>query len=701
MLATASNAIVVGFSTGITDTARRAAEAEGVDVRLYDIIYKLTDDIDAALKGMLEPEIVEVVEGRAEVRQIFKVGKSTVIAGLATSPTAASSAVAPASGAAARSSRPTGSTRCAASGTTSARSQTNYECGIGLAGFHDLAGGRHHRVLHHADQPGGELALRPSHVVSQRIGSRRRAAPAGDRPIVRARSWPIRGSGSSRSRSVETTPDLRHAKVWVSVIGQPDERKATIERPRAVDAVRASRARQDGSGSGASRSCTSHLDDTAERGTRVLHLLEELECGRRSRGGSRRSARSLPTPVARLHTRATLAEEPPVATVRRRRSKLAGPAGGTARLGRHGEAVPRARSADGRHRGPASPARGLDPPLDLADVPDIVVGAGLARLRGACSPSATRTRMPTRSARCSASAWSSRRWAARADRVSTDPVPPLYDFMPASTGSARTRIPTRPTTCSSSPTAARSSAWAPSACATPDLFARLPRVDHRPPRVERRRGRGRLDRPGRGGDVRDGHPAGRPARAPARPGRWRPLAAAPDGRHRDGHRDLRAPERDAAHPRGRGGPGRGRGAALGHLAPAVPDQARRAAPAVRSRPGSPGESPDAAGHLVHAAAERTSRRPTRSRAHSEGIIDLLAQSEAAEVAMLFKEQDDGTTRLSRSHQARRRRCDRADRRVRWRGACAGRRRDGGLPARRGTPAGPRRGRDRIADAVSR
>ncbi len=81
LLATASNAIVVGFNTSITDTARRAAEDARVDVRLYDIIYKLTDDIDAALKGMLEPEIVEVIEGRAEVRQIFKVGKSTVIAG--------------------------------------------------------------------------------------------------------------------------------------------------------------------------------------------------------------------------------------------------------------------------------------------------------------------------------------------------------------------------------------------------------------------------------------------------------------------------------------------------------------------------------------------------------------------------------------------------------------------------------------------
>jgi translation initiation factor IF-2 len=81
MLAAASDAIVVGFSTKVTDTARRAAETEKVDVRLYDIIYKLTDDISAALKGMLEPEQVETVDGRAEVRQIFKVGKAGVIAG--------------------------------------------------------------------------------------------------------------------------------------------------------------------------------------------------------------------------------------------------------------------------------------------------------------------------------------------------------------------------------------------------------------------------------------------------------------------------------------------------------------------------------------------------------------------------------------------------------------------------------------------
>ena len=140
MLATASDAIVVGFNTKITDTARRAAEAEGVDVRLYDIIYKLTDDIDAALKGLLEPEIVEVVEGRAEVRQIFKVGKNTVIAGCFVTDGRIVRGGA-ASGAAARSSRPTGSSRSAASATTSARSQTDFECGIGLANYHDLAEG--------------------------------------------------------------------------------------------------------------------------------------------------------------------------------------------------------------------------------------------------------------------------------------------------------------------------------------------------------------------------------------------------------------------------------------------------------------------------------------------------------------------------------------------------------------------------------
>ena len=81
LLASASDAIVVGFNTKLDATARRTAEAEGVEVRMYDIIYRLTEEMDAALRGMLEPEVIEVVEGRAEVRQIFRVGKTTAIAG--------------------------------------------------------------------------------------------------------------------------------------------------------------------------------------------------------------------------------------------------------------------------------------------------------------------------------------------------------------------------------------------------------------------------------------------------------------------------------------------------------------------------------------------------------------------------------------------------------------------------------------------
>jgi translation initiation factor IF-2 len=141
MLAAASNAIVVGFNTKITDTARRSAEAEGVDVRLYDIIYKLTDDVEAALKGLLEPEIVEVVEGRAEVRQIIRVGKSTVIAG---SFVTDGRIVRGGNARVWRSSKVIATDRI-----ESLRRfrddvrevQANYECGIQLAGFHDVQEG--------------------------------------------------------------------------------------------------------------------------------------------------------------------------------------------------------------------------------------------------------------------------------------------------------------------------------------------------------------------------------------------------------------------------------------------------------------------------------------------------------------------------------------------------------------------------------
>lgn len=81
LLASASDAIILGFTTTLTPGARRMADAEKVDVRLYEIIYELADDMRAAIDGMLDPEKSEVVEGRAEVKQLFDVGKGTVIAG--------------------------------------------------------------------------------------------------------------------------------------------------------------------------------------------------------------------------------------------------------------------------------------------------------------------------------------------------------------------------------------------------------------------------------------------------------------------------------------------------------------------------------------------------------------------------------------------------------------------------------------------
>jgi translation initiation factor IF-2 len=80
-LASASNAVIIAFSVKVDAAAQRLAQNEGVDIRSYDVIYKLGDDIEAALKGMLEPTYREQVDGHAEVMQLFKVGKTTVIAG--------------------------------------------------------------------------------------------------------------------------------------------------------------------------------------------------------------------------------------------------------------------------------------------------------------------------------------------------------------------------------------------------------------------------------------------------------------------------------------------------------------------------------------------------------------------------------------------------------------------------------------------
>jgi translation initiation factor IF-2 len=81
MLASASGAIVVGFSVQQDSTAQHSAETEGVSVRLYDVIYRLTEDVEKALTGMLEPEKKLVITGRAEVRAVFNISKIGKIAG--------------------------------------------------------------------------------------------------------------------------------------------------------------------------------------------------------------------------------------------------------------------------------------------------------------------------------------------------------------------------------------------------------------------------------------------------------------------------------------------------------------------------------------------------------------------------------------------------------------------------------------------
>ena len=81
-LAIASKGIVVAFNTGIESNAQKLADTESIDIRPYRIIYELVDDVGKALKGLREPEFKEVIDGRAQVKEVFPGAKKTQIAGL-------------------------------------------------------------------------------------------------------------------------------------------------------------------------------------------------------------------------------------------------------------------------------------------------------------------------------------------------------------------------------------------------------------------------------------------------------------------------------------------------------------------------------------------------------------------------------------------------------------------------------------------
>jgi translation initiation factor IF-2 len=140
-LAVASGAIIVGFNVRPDPVAKRAAEKNRVDIRFYDIIYKLSEDIELAMKGMLDPTYHDVTDGYAEVRAVFRLPKNEQAAGLMVT-----------EGKIARNAqvRVLRGGAVVYDGTVSSLKRfkddvrevaAGYECGIGLEGFHDFQEG--------------------------------------------------------------------------------------------------------------------------------------------------------------------------------------------------------------------------------------------------------------------------------------------------------------------------------------------------------------------------------------------------------------------------------------------------------------------------------------------------------------------------------------------------------------------------------
>ena len=141
LLAAASKAIVIGFTTRVEPGAKRLADSEKVDIRLYDIIYRLSEDVQNALEGLLSPVRQEIVEGNAVVRAVFSVGRRSRIAGAyVTSGRLSRNAGA----------RVIRSGQVVFEGTISSlrhfkddvrEMATGFECGLGLDGFSDFQEG--------------------------------------------------------------------------------------------------------------------------------------------------------------------------------------------------------------------------------------------------------------------------------------------------------------------------------------------------------------------------------------------------------------------------------------------------------------------------------------------------------------------------------------------------------------------------------
>ncbi len=140
-LASASNATIIGFNVRPDRKAREAADVENVEIRTYEIIYKLLEDVSSAMVGMLAPDITEVVTGEAEVRQIFRIPRVGAVAGCYVQNGTITR------GAKVRFLRDgtiiwKGAVNSLKRFTDDVREvQSGYECGIGLSNFQDLKAG--------------------------------------------------------------------------------------------------------------------------------------------------------------------------------------------------------------------------------------------------------------------------------------------------------------------------------------------------------------------------------------------------------------------------------------------------------------------------------------------------------------------------------------------------------------------------------
>ena len=209
--------------------AQRKAEVEGVDLRLYNVIYNVVEDIQKALTGMLEPVYRDVLEGRAEVRQVFKVGRTEAIAGsfvLDGKITRSAIAHVLRGGKQVYEGKIAGLRRFKDDVREVA---TGFECGISLEGFAafevgDLVEAHGKERVSSAHPPKPTMRGEPSRRV-ERLNELLRDEISD---LIRRELKDPRIAGLVTVTQVETASDLSSARVFISVLGSEEDQKASL-----------------------------------------------------------------------------------------------------------------------------------------------------------------------------------------------------------------------------------------------------------------------------------------------------------------------------------------------------------------------------------------------------------------------------------------------------------------------------------------